>query len=291
MTLHEIYDIINKMENYPSGLRENTLCLDQFLVRTFESYILRHIYKCQCRVMLTFFNMMDKLNLVKKIFKDWNIFEFIFLIVGVTIETVLFIVFGNKWYGLVYTLLYFLTALLMAKRKRACCLIGIISTGFYAMVAYYQRYYGEMIVALLFTLPLMIFTLITWSTNKDELKPKDVKPNTGQMRTELIVLALSQVVMSVGYYFLLRVFNTDNLILSVLSVAVSFVASWLTMRRSNYMFIAYVINDIVLIILWLSPLVCGDFSIIPIVFGQFLLLINDAYGFIVWTRKIIQEKG
>lgn len=86
-------------------------------------------------------------------------------------------------------------------------------------------------------------------------------------------------------------FNTESIILSVLSVAISFVASWLSMRRNNYMFIGYVLNDIVLIILWAQPLATRDLSIIPIIFGQFLLLINDIYGFILWTKKVQAERN
>lgn len=233
---------------------------------------------------------MKERNLFARIFKGWNAFEIIFLTAGLLAEIILFVIFKGEWYELLYTLLYFLTALLMAKRKRICCIIGIISTAFYSMVAFYKRYYGEMIVALAFTLPLMIFTLVTWSKNKDDEDKGKVKLNIKGMRIELAVLILSQFIAFGGYYFLLKHFNTNNLILSVISVAVSFVASWLAMRRSNYLFIAYVINDIILITLWSQPLVVRDYSIIPIIFGQVLLLINDIYGFIVWTRKVFEER-
>ena len=279
-------------ENYPSGLRGSSLLLRSVRRRgrSNRSFSANIMLECQHKIVngtLIFYIMK---NYFKSIFKNWNIFDIVFLFGGLLIEVTLFVIFNGKWYELIYSILYFLTALLMAKRKIVCCIIGIISTAFYAAVAYFQKYYGEMIVALLFTFPLMIFTLVTWSKNKDDEDDGKVKPNIKGMRIELALLILSQFMASVGYYFLLKHFNTDNLILSVISVAVSFVASWLAMRRSNYLFIAYVMNDIILITLWSQPLVARDYSIIPIVFGQALLLINDIYGFIVWTRKVLEER-
>lgn len=233
---------------------------------------------------------MKRHNVSTKIFAGWNAFEIAFLIVGLLTEIILFIVFKGLWYEFCYSILYFLTALLMAKRKIVCCFIGIISTVFYAAVAFFQKYYGEMIVAFLLTLPLMIVTLISWLKNKDDNNYDMVKPNRKRMHIELVFLIMSQLVMSIGYYFLLKYFKTESLALSVISVAVSFVASWLAMRRSHWMFIWYVINDCVLIMLWAQPLIKLDFSIIPIIFLQIMLLTNDCYGFIVWRQNVKADK-
>lgn len=50
-------------------------------------------------------------------------------------------------------------------------------------------------------------------------------------------------------YFILRAFNTANIIPGTISVTTSFVAVYLTFRRSPYFALAYAANDVVLIVL------------------------------------------
>ncbi len=78
--------------------------------------------------------------------KNWTKFEKIFLIIGTILSIILTIIFKGSLAGLGTTLLYFWTAILLAKGKYACYVIGIISTFFYAYVSYSNAYYGEVII-------------------------------------------------------------------------------------------------------------------------------------------------
>ena len=102
-----------------------------------------------------------------KLFKDWTIFEIVFLIIGTLVALILTPLFNGTVFDLGYTLLYFWTALLLAKGKYSCYIIGIISTFFYAYVSYTNRYYGEVIISMSCTLPLMIVGLINWIKHQD----------------------------------------------------------------------------------------------------------------------------
>ena len=61
-----------------------------------------------------------------ELFKDWNIFEILFLIIGTIVALILTPLFNGTVIDLGYTLLYFWTALLLAKGKYSCYIIGII---------------------------------------------------------------------------------------------------------------------------------------------------------------------
>jgi len=84
-------------------------------------------------------------------------------------------------------------------------------------------------------------------------------------------------------YFILDNFNTSNIVPSTISVTTSFLAVYLTFRRSPYYAIAYASNDIVLIILWiLSSMNDVKYVSVVVCFAAFLL--NDIYGFVSWRR-------
>lgn len=220
-------------------------------------------------------------------FKGWTIFEKLFLFLGTIFAFLLTFLFKGTWIDLGYTLLYFWTALLLAKGKYACYIIGIISTFFYAYVSYSNSYYGEVIIAMLCTLPLMVIGLINWLKHQDDTKTVIIKEIT---KKELIVVLLSQVVMFLGYYYLLKIFNTNNLLVSTFSIVASIIATYLTARRSEYGFIGFIINDLILIVLWSIPVINGESNLIPVLLCPVLLLINDIYGVYNWKRIKNKQK-
>ena len=220
-----------------------------------------------------------------KYFKDWTKFEIVFLVIGTLLAFVLTPIFKGTIIDLLYTLLYFWTALLLAKGKYSCYIIGIISTFFYSYVSYTNNYYGEIIISMFCTLPLMIVGLINWLKHQDDTNTVIIKEIT---KKELSIVLFSQVIMFGGYYYLLKSFNTSNLIVSTLSIVASLIATYLTARRSEYGFGGFIINDLILITLWGIPVVTGNLSLIPVLLCPMLLLINDIYGVYNWKR--LKEK-
>ena len=220
-------------------------------------------------------------------FKDWTKFEISFLFIGTLLALILTPVFNGTIIDLLYTLLYFWTALLLAKGKYSCYVIGIISTFFYAYVSYTNSYYGEIIISMFCTLPLMIVGLINWLKNQDDTNTVIIKEIT---KKELLIVLLSQAIMFCGYYYLLKYFNTSNLFVSTLSIVASLIATYLTARRSEYGFIGFIINDLILITLWGLPVIKGGLNLIPVLLCPLLLLINDIYGVYNW-KKLKEEQG
>ena len=131
------------------------------------------------------------------------------------------------------------------------------------------------------TLPLMIVGLVNWLRHQDNTNTVIIKEIT---KKELIIVLVSQLIMSVGYYYLLKSFNTSNLLVSTFSVVASIIATYLTARRSEYGFAGFIINDLFLIVLWSIPVFNGNMNIIPVLLCPVLLLINDIYGVYNWRR-------
>ena len=70
---------------------------------------------------------------------------------------------------------------------------------------------------------------------------------------------------------------------STISVTASFVAVYLTFRRSPFFALGYAANDVALIILWvLASIANTRYISVVVCFAAFL--INDIYGFINWRK-------
>lgn len=70
---------------------------------------------------------------------------------------------------------------------------------------------------------------------------------------------------------------------STISVTTSFLAAYLTFRRSLLYAIGYATNDIVLIILWIMSTI-KDVSYLSVVICFIVFFFSDIYGFINWSK-------
>lgn len=228
--------------------------------------------------------------MIKKYFKDWTKFELIFLICGLTVSIASSILFGGTIIDTLYTSLYLITALLMSKGKVESYFVGFVSVFFYAIVSYNQGYYGELIITAFLTFPIMIIGIISWLRHQDQ--EDDVVIVNSLSKKELSIAFSSQFILFWGYYFLLKAFNTDLLVLSSISIVTSVLASYFEARRSELSLFCYVANDIVIITLWIIPVINGQTALISVLVGPILLLINDIYGSYNWQKlkKTQKEK-
>jgi len=160
------------------------------------------------------------------------------------------------------------------------CLYGVISWTF--------RYYGEMITYLGMTGPMALFALIAWLKNPYRGNRAEVAVNRIPP-WEWGMGALLTAVVTLCFYYILAYFNTAYLLLSTLSVATSFAAVYLTFRRSRFFALAYALNDIVLIALWvLASIENSSYLSVCICFTAFLA--NDIYSYIAWSRMARRQR-
>ena len=158
----------------------------------------------------------------------------------------------------------------------------IIFSLLYGLISYTFSYFGEMITYLGMTGPMALFALISWLRNPYKGNRAEVAVNRiGKWEYSGMYLATAAVTLL--FYFILEHFNTANIIPSTLSVTTSFIAVYLTFRRSPYFALAYAANDVVLIILWTLAAV-ENISYLSVIICFVMFLVNDLYGFISWKR-------
>lgn len=182
------------------------------------------------------------------------------------------------------------TALLFnAKGNPLGQFLSIVFSILYGIISYSFSYYGEMITYLGMTAPMALFALISWLKNPYNGNRTEVRVNRLKTKETVFMFLLTAVV-TVVFYFILAAFNTANLIPSTLSVTTSFLAVYLTFRRSAFFAAAYAANDVILIILWILA-AASDISYISVVICFIMFLANDIYGFINWSKIQKRQEG
>ena len=184
--------------------------------------------------------------------------------------------------GLIASLVGVTALILCAKGNPVGQVFMIVFCCIYTYISYTFSYYGEMITYACMSLPMVIFSLISWLRHPFKGNAAQVKVNRLRGK-EYIFMILLNLAVTVVFYFILKAFDTANLLVSTFSITTSFGAAYLTMRRSPYYALWYAANDIVLIVLW-TLAALKDISYVSVIICFAAFLINDIYGFISWRR-------
>ena len=165
----------------------------------------------------------------------------------------------------------------------------IVFSILYGIISYSCSYYGEMITYLGMTAPMALFSLVAWLKNPYKGNKAEVTVNKIRAK-EYVLLALLTLAVTVLFYFILNALETANIIPSTISVTTSFIAVYLTFRRSPYFAIGYAANDMILIVLWVMAML-RNISYLSVVVCFVAFLANDIYGFINWNKMYKRQNG
>lgn len=225
--------------------------------------------------------------------KVWNYFstgEIMLWGFSVALILISFSLFGgNGFLSLIASLVGVTSILLNAKGNPFGQLLMIIFSLLYGIISYSFAYYGEMITYLGMTMPMAAFALITWLRHPYNGNRSEVQVNSLSMR-ETVIMFIPAAVFTAVFYLILKYFHTANIVPSTISVTTSFLAVYLTFRRSPYFGLAYAANDVVLIVLWtLASYYDKRYIAVMVCFVAFL--INDLYGFVSWQKMKVKQSN
>lgn len=209
--------------------------------------------------------------------------EKILWIISVLLIILSFVVFNRESYLTLTASLIGVTSLIFnAKGNPFGQFLMVIFSILYGIISWDMAYYGEMLTYLGMTAPMALYALIAWlrnpfNGNKSEVEVNHLKP------LEYVIMSVITILVTLLFYYILVYFSTANIIPSTISVTTSFLAVYLTARRSEYYALGYAANDVVLIVLWVLAAI-QDVRYISVITCFVAFLFNDLYGYINWAK-------
>lgn len=175
------------------------------------------------------------------------------------------------------------TSLIFAAKGNVWAQILIILFSIlYGVISFRFHYWGEMITYLGMTMPMAVWSTITWIMHpSDDGRQVQIAQLT---RKHVLWLSFFTVIVTAVFWYILKYFDTPNMVFSTLSVTTSFIAASLSMLRTSWFAFFYAMNDLVLIVLWVSASLQNP-QYIPVVVNFAIFLVNDLYGFVCWKRR------
>lgn len=193
---------------------------------------------------------------------------------------------GGGW-NLGASLIGVTSLIFLAKGNPVGPLLSVAFSLLYGYISFRCAYYGEMITYLGMTAPMAVVAVVSWLRHPYDGDKAQVEVGTLDKGAWAVAFLLTAGV-TVAFYFILGALGTANLLPSTLSIATSFLAIYLTYRRSPWYALAYGANDLVLILLWVLA-ARWDRAYLSVAACFVAFLANDLYGYWNWRRMEKQQ--
>ena len=176
-----------------------------------------------------------------------------------------------------------ITSLIFAAKGNVWAqILMVIFSILYGLISWQFRYWGEMITYIGMTMPMAVWSTITWIKNPSESGQEVAIQKLTRKHVEGI--AAAGVIVTAVFYMILKALDTPNILFSTISITTSFLAASLTMLRSSYYALGYASNDIILIVMWVLASIENP-AYTPVVVNFIIFFFNDMYGFVSWKRR------
>ena len=176
-----------------------------------------------------------------------------------------------------------ITSLIFAAKGNVWAqILMVVFSILYGLISWQFRYWGEMITYIGMTMPMAVWSTITWIKNPSENGQEVAIQKL--TRKHVAGIAAAGVIVTAVFYMILKALDTPNILFSTISITTSFLAASLTMLRSSYYALGYASNDIILIVMWVLASIENP-AYIPVVVNFIIFFFNDMYGFVSWKRR------
>ena len=220
-------------------------------------------------------------NIVRKF--NWFEWSMILSVIGFTIYFSLI----SEEVSLLYLIIDAIAAIsgifcvvLCAKGKKSQYIWGVLNIVGYVIIAWINKYYGEVMLNALYYLPSQFVGYYLWNKHMNK-ETEDVEGKKLTLKQSVIFLGLIAIEIF-GYKLLLDMLGGTGTLLDSASTVISVVANALMMMRYREQWLLWIIIDAITVLMWL---LVGDFIMVTM---WAVYLVNAFYGYYNWT-KIAKE--
>jgi nicotinamide mononucleotide transporter len=221
-------------------------------------------------------------------FSGWKTWQVLWM--GFSVVTILAISLyqGESLIGLLAAVSGVICVILCGMGRLSSYIFGTVNTLLYAYIAYKARYYGDVMLNLLYYFPTNLLGWYLWSRNlNDATNAVIMKRMTLKQVFWLFLFCVASVT---AYGFFLQLIGGNLPFADSMTTVLSVIAQILMIKRFAEQWLIWIAVDIVSVIMWVIAL-SGDGASIAVLLMWIVFLVNAVIMFVNWLRHSSREVG
>lgn len=221
-------------------------------------------------------------NIIKNYFDDWSKFEINLIVISTLIMLTSSLIAQDGLIALISGITGIVSVVLCAKGKSSTYIIGSIQVLTYAYLSYNNKLYGEVMLNLLYYIPMNVIGFCMWSRHKND--NGDIITKTLSIKNRIfvlagtcfIILAYAKFLETIGGYLpLVDAITTISTVIAVLLMVFRYAEQWFL-----WLFV-----DILSIIMWVTIVITKkDMAAVITTIMWIAYTVNAFYGYFNWIK-------
>ena len=216
---------------------------------------------------------------IRKEFAGWKKWEVLWIVLATAVILGLSIYWKDSLIGILAAVTGIWCVILTGKGKLSSFWFGTINTILYAIVAWRARYWGEVMLNLLYYVPMNFVGLYMWSKHMNSETEEVVKKRM-TLKGSLIAYLLVAVG-TVAYGYVLKMMNGTLPFVDAMSTVFSIFAQILCVKRYMEQWVLWVVVDVVTVIMWVYAFATGTGDMATVLMWS-IYLINAIIMLVKW---------
>lgn len=225
-------------------------------------------------------------NGIKKYLKSeitgWKALELVWLAVATVVILFLSIYWSDNIISIIAALTGVWCVILTGKGKRSSFIFGVVNVVFYAITAFQAKYYGEVMLNLIYYFPMNFVGWFAWKKHMNDDTGEVVKTKL-PLKKGIFVYLLTAIAIFI-YGLVLKALGGNLPYIDSMSTVVSITAQILSVRRLTEQWILWIVVDVVTVIMWAVNFAQGGESIATLAMWSVYLL-NAIIMFVRWNKE------
>lgn len=172
--------------------------------------------------------------------------------------------------------------ILTGKGKRSSFLFGTVNVVFYAIISFQARYYGEVMLNILYYLPMNFVGWFAWKKHMNEETGEVVKRRLPRKRRVWVYGLTAAAILLYG--LVLKALGGNLPYVDSMSTVVSVTAQILSVKRLTEQWVLWIVVDVVTVIMWGINFAQGGETVATLAMWS-VYLINAIIMYIRWNRE------
>ncbi len=227
-------------------------------------------------------------DILKKEFTGWKKWEIFWIVIATVVILGVSFYWRDTAVGIFASLTGIWCVILTGKGKLSSFWFGTINTILYAIVAWKAKYWGEVMLNLIYYVPMNFVGMYMWSKNMNKETDEVIKKRLSLKNS--VIAYLSVTIGTVIYGYILMLMNGTLPFIDAMSTVFSIFAQFLCVKRYMEQWVLWVIVDIVTVIMWVYVFInnSGD---IALVLMWSIYLINAIIMLVKWLNDTKTNKS
>lgn len=219
---------------------------------------------------------------IKNELANWKGWEVAWLFTATVVILGLSIYWQDNIIGILAALTGVWCVILTGKGKISSYIFGTVNVLLYAYVAFQAKYYGEVMLNLLYYFPMNFIGWFAWKKHFDN-STGEVEKKKMSIKSSIIVYICTAILIYL-YGLLLKYMGGQLPFVDSMSTVISVVAQILCVKRFAEQWILWIVVDIVTVIMWAFVFFTDGESIATLLMWS-VYLINAIIMYLKWHKE------